>query len=95
MVVIGMDTGLDGMRIGGKRRIFIPWELAYGQDTHLSIPGKSDLIFDVELVAQSDSDPTPKPPATPTPAAAPASSTTAPATAPAATTPPQPATPKP
>jgi peptidylprolyl isomerase len=87
-VVLGMDTGLFGMRVGGKRRIFIPWELAYGPDSHLTIPAKSDLIFDVELVAQSDSDPTPKPPATPTPAAAPASPT-----APASTAPPPSAAP--
>jgi peptidylprolyl isomerase len=96
-VVLGMDTGLDGMRIGGKRRLIIPWELAYGPTAHLSIPPKSDLIFDIELVKQSDTDPNPKPaPAASTPAAAPASSTApAAAPAPAVTTPPQPAAPKP
>ena len=82
-VVPGMDTGLDGMKVGGKRRLFIPWQLAYGPSAHANIPPKSMLIFDIELVAQSDKDPSPKPPAppaaAPTPAAAPA-----PATAPAA-----------
>jgi peptidylprolyl isomerase len=94
-VVPGMDTGLDGMKIGGKRRLFIPFELAYGTDAHLSIPGMSNLIFDIELVAQSDTDPTPKaPPTTPAPAPS-APATAAPAPAPAASAPPQPATPKP
>jgi len=29
-LIPGFDQGLDGMKIGGKRRIFIPWQLAYG-----------------------------------------------------------------
>ena len=29
-VIPGFDYGLAGMRIGGKRRIFIPWQMAYG-----------------------------------------------------------------
>ena len=29
-VIPGFDYGLTGMKIGGKRRIFIPWQLAYG-----------------------------------------------------------------
>jgi peptidylprolyl isomerase len=96
-VVLGMDTGLDGMRIGGKRRLIIPWELAYGPTAHLSIPPKSDLIFDIELVSQSDTDPTPKaPPAASTPAAAPSTApAAAPATTPLTTAPPQPSAPKP
>jgi peptidylprolyl isomerase len=55
--IIGFDRGFAGMRIGGKRRIFIPWQLAYGTRTipdhdadHPGIPAKTDLIFDVELV---------------------------------------------
>jgi len=83
-VVPGMDTGLDGMKVGGKRRLFIPWQLAYGPSAHANIPPKSMLIFDVELVSQSDKDPSPKPPAPP--AAAPK-----PAAAPAPATPPAPA----
>ncbi len=67
-VIPGFDYGLDGMHIGGKRRIFIPWELAYGTRTipdrpeHPGIPPKSDLIFDVELVAVTDMPPPPQRP---------------------------------
>jgi len=59
-VIPGFDWGLAGMRIGGKRRIFIPYQLAYGtheipdRPDHPGIPAKSDLIFDVELVSVSD-----------------------------------------
>jgi peptidylprolyl isomerase len=55
-VIPGFDYGLEGMKIGGKRRIFIPWQMAYGtramadRPDHPGIPAKSDLIFDVELV---------------------------------------------
>ena len=69
-VIPGWDTGFEGMHIGGKRRIFIPYQLAYGPSGKPPvIPAKSDLIFDVELIGISD-----KPPAPPTPPAAPASS---------------------
>jgi peptidylprolyl isomerase len=103
-VVPGMDTGLDGMKVGGKRRLFIPYQLAYGPSAHGNIPPKSMLIFDVELVSQSDKDPTPKPPvppaAAPKPAAAPAPATppapaAAPAPAPAAAAPKPPTPPAP
>ena len=67
-MIPGFDYGLAGMRIGGKRRIFIPWQLAYGtheipdRPGHPGIPAKSDLIFDVELVAVTDLPaPTPMP----------------------------------
>jgi len=62
--VLGFDQGFVGMKIGGQRRIFIPWQLAYGTRTlppqpgheaeHPGIPAKSDLIFDVELVDVTD-----------------------------------------
>jgi peptidylprolyl isomerase len=79
-VVSGWDTGFTGMHIGGKRRLFIPWQLAYGASGHPPvIPPNSDLIFDIELVSVSD-----KPPAPPTPPTPPAQQ---PQTAPAATPP--------
>jgi len=60
-VITGFDQGFVGMKVGGKRRIFIPWQLAYGTREmpdhgveHPGIPAKSDLIFDVELVDVSD-----------------------------------------
>jgi peptidylprolyl isomerase len=60
-VIPGWDQGFGGMRIGGKRRIFIPWQLAYGAKgrpgpdaAHPGIPAKADLIFDVELVDVAD-----------------------------------------
>jgi peptidylprolyl isomerase len=54
-VIPGWDQAFDGMRIGGKRRIFIPYQLAYGaMGRPPVIPGKSDLIFDIELVSVSE-----------------------------------------
>jgi peptidylprolyl isomerase len=63
-VIAGWDSGFEGMHIGGKRRLFIPYQLAYGATGHPpTIPAKSELIFDVEFIAQSDEMPKPKPPA--------------------------------
>jgi peptidylprolyl isomerase len=60
-LIPGFDQGFAGMKVGGKRRLFIPWQLAYGTreipargNDHPGIPAKSDLIFDVELVDVSD-----------------------------------------
>jgi len=60
-VIPGFDEGFEGMRVGGKRRLFIPWQLAYGARGRLTgdpknpgIPPKADLIFDVQLVDVGD-----------------------------------------
>ena len=60
-VIPGFDQGFAGMHVGGKRRLFIPWQLAYGAKgrpgpdaAHPGIPAKADLIFDVELVDQKE-----------------------------------------
>jgi uncharacterized damage-inducible protein DinB len=53
-VIAGFDVGFEGMKVGGKRRIFIPWQLAYGEQGRGKIPPKAELIFDVELLDVKD-----------------------------------------
>jgi FKBP-type peptidyl-prolyl cis-trans isomerase len=47
----GFEQGIIGMRVGGKRRIYVPSELAYGsQGSPPDIPPNAALVFEVELV---------------------------------------------
>lgn len=65
-VIPGWDMGFEGMRIGGKRRLFVPYQLAYGERGRPpQIPAKSELVFDMELVGQSPTDPNAPPPPPP------------------------------
>ena len=61
-VIEGFSEGLLGMKVGGKRRVQIPWDMAYGaQGRPPTIPPRSDLVFEIELLDVENAQPPEKP----------------------------------
>lgn len=49
-MIAGFKEGLQQLNVGDKATLFIPYHLAYGEAGNRAIPGKSNIIFEVEIL---------------------------------------------
>ena len=49
-MISGFKEGLQQLSVGDKATLFIPYHLAYGEAGTRGIPGKSNIIFEVEVL---------------------------------------------
>jgi FKBP-type peptidyl-prolyl cis-trans isomerase len=68
-VIPGWTEGIQKINKGGKIKLYVPANLAYGDDGRPGIPPGSTLIFDVDLLEIKPTPPAPPPEAAPAPAA--------------------------
>jgi len=50
-VIRGVEDAIEQMRLNGRSRVKVPYQLGYGEYAVGNIPARSDLIYDLELVA--------------------------------------------
>jgi FKBP-type peptidyl-prolyl cis-trans isomerase FkpA len=50
-LISGFDQGVRGMRVGGRRRIYVPPSMAYGSSGQGTVPPNASLVFEVELTS--------------------------------------------
>ena len=50
-VIEGWDQGLQGMNVGGLRRLLVPSSMAYGANRNGKIPPNAALVFDIQLLS--------------------------------------------